>query len=333
MSFRPLVELHCHGDGSGRIETVIDEARRQNVVLPAYEPEALKRALRCGQPMELGFYVRVPFAVTLSVMQTASALERVAYELVEDWKNDGILYGEMRFMPSLHRHQGLRYEEIVEATLSGLKRGRRDFGVESGLIVCSMRHVPVEETKGNIDVAIKYRDHGVVAVDMAGDDNLPALEHAEHYLRAKDAGLPGTIHAAEAGPPERARQAVELFGAERIGHGLRIGEDPGLVEWLIRRDVPLEVCPTSNVQIGMTPSIAAHPAPGYYRKGLPITVNCDNRLFAGVTLTGELTDAVLAWKFSKYDVASLIYDAIDHSFAPDDLKARLHAELEADRNR
>ncbi len=328
MPFRPLVELHCHLDGSLRLSTIIDIAKQESVPLPYWTEAELHAHMRCGLPMDLQHYITVPFGVTTSVMQTKDAIERIAYELVEDWAKDGILYGEVRYMPTLHLRRGMLAVESVEAVLAGLRRGESAFGVKSGLILCSMRHMPPAETELMMHLAELYRDDGVVGVDLAGNDQLAALEHARCYAWARH-HLGVTIHGSEAGPASRTTEALDLFKAQRIGHGLRIGEDPDVLSRVIASRTCLEVCPTSNVQIGMTPSVEAHPAQGYFRAGANVTINCDNRLLADTTLTKEFSKVRKLWNLTDADLRRLVLNAINASWAEAHVKQMLFQELDA----
>lgn len=311
---KPIAELHLHLDGSLRIATMLDIAEKEGVKLPSHDEAGLYEAQRCGSIRDsLQDYLSA-FAVNLSVMQSRYALGRIARELVEDCAKDGLQYVEVRFMPSLHCERGLSGEEILEAVLEGMAEGEARAGVVTRLIVCSMRHVPVEETAWNLNLAMKYRGKGVVAVDMAGNDQIPALEHALLYLKAKEAGLAVTIHAAEAGPPERAIEALEVFGADRIGHGIRIGEDPAVLERIIDEQIPLEVCPTSNVQIKEVVSIARHPATDYFRRGARVSVHTDNRMLADTTMQDEVRLVTEAWGLSQEESTKLVANGLFDGF-------------------
>lgn len=322
---KPIAELHLHLDGSLRIPTMLEIAEMEGVKLPSHDEAGLYEAQRCGSIRDsLQDYLGA-FAVNLSVMQSRYALGRIMRELVEDCAKDGLQYVEIRFMPSLHRERGLSGDEIMEAVLDGMDEGEARTGILPKLIVCSMRHVPVEETAWNIDLAIKYMHRGVVKVDMAGNDNLAALEHAPHYMRAKEAGLGITIHAAEAGPAERATEALDLFGAERIGHGIRIGEDPAVLERIIDEQIPLEVCPTSNVQIKQVEHFALHPAKKYFEQGALVCINTDNRMLADVTLSEEHRSVARHWWLDEADQEKLILGGLKAASMDEEVKKSMLA--------
>ncbi|MEK7545446.1 MAG: adenosine deaminase [Patescibacteria group bacterium] len=327
---KPLVELHLHLDGSLRIPTMLEIASSEGIRLPATDEAGLRQALSCGTVRESLAQYLEHFAHTTAVMQSRKALTRIACELIEDCAADGLKYVEVRFMPSLHTSGGLAEEEVMEAVLEGMTIGGLRHGLGGGLIVCSMRHVDPSVTGRMVDLAIRYRRNGVVAVDLAGDDNLPALEHAPHFRRAKEAGLHVTIHAAEGGPPERVMEAMEIFGAERIGHGIQALRDPKLQFELWTRRVGVEACLSSNVQTKAAASYSDHAARAYMEFGGLICLNTDNRLLAGTTMVHELALARLFWKLQPVQVRRLIWNAIEMAFISKEAKTALHAELRAD---
>lgn len=324
---KPLVELHLHLDGSLRLGTMLEIAAAEGIRLPASDEAGLKRALACGTiRASLAQYLE-HFAHTTAVMQSRAALTRIAIELIEDCADDGLRYVEVRYMPRLSTLGILSDEEVVEAILEGLWLGGLRRSVGWGLIVCSLRHVDPSVTGRMIDVAIRYRRNGVVAVDLAGNDVLPSLDHAPHFRRAADAGLRVTIHAAECGPPERIREAIELFRAERIGHAVNAVQDPRMMDLLLKKGVGVEACLTSNLQTRAVSMIDLHPAWLYLKEGIGVGLNTDNRTLAGTTMARELELARGAWKLEDAEVMKLVANAIDMSFAPDATKLALHAEL------
>ena len=326
---RPLVELHLHLDGSMRVATMLEIARAEGIALPATEELALRQALACGRVRESLPQYLEHFAHTTAVMQSRAALTRIAAELLEDCADDGLRYVEARFMPALHTGGGLSEEEVVEAVLEGMTIGGLRRHVGWGIIICSLRHVDPAVTGRMVDVAIRYRRYGVVAVDLAGDDNLPSLDHAPHFRRAKAAGLHVVIHAAEGGPAERVMEAMEVFGAERIGHGVQALRDPKLQFEIWTRGVGVEACLTSNVQTRNAASYADHAALAYMRYGGLICLNTDNRMLADTTMDKELALAQIHWGLESVQVQRLIWNAIEMSFATDATKTALHEELRA----
>lgn len=324
---RPLVELHVHLDGSLRIPTMLDIAREEGIDLPAGDEAGLCKVLRCGQiRASLPQYLE-HFAHTTSVMQSQKALTRIAKEFIEDSAAEGVLWTEPRFMPSLHTRNGLREEEVMEAVLDGLRLGEMECGVGWRLIVCSMTHVSPDETGRMVDLAIRYRKYGVAAVDMAGDDTLDDSAHAWHFQRALEKEVNVVKHASESAGPACALRAIRDFGAKRLGHALRAAEDPEVVEEIWRRGVGIEACLTSNLQIGKAESYAGHSARSYHKKGMLVSLNCDNRMLADTTLTKELELARHHWDLDGLGVQRLLWNAIEMSFAPKPVKDNLHQLL------
>lgn len=327
---RPLVALHEHLDGCVRIATMLDIAINERITLPSQTREGLAQALRCGEIRQnLGDYLSA-FPITTSVMQSQSALTRIAREHVEDAARDGVKWLEPRFMPELHTARGLSLDFVFGAVRDGLYYAGKQHGVGWGMIVCSMRHVHPDVTGRMIDLAIRYKNHGIVAVDLAGDDNLPAYEHAKHYLRAKENGLEVVIHAGESGPAIRVVEAVEKFGATRIGHGNKALIEPELVEYLFRHRVGVEACPTSNVQTKGVESYETHPAQNCLNAGMLVSINTDNRTLADTTAVRELELVRQHWNLNLTQVQRLIWNGIYMSFAPKAVKQQLSADLFAD---
>jgi len=231
----PKVELHDHLDGGLRSETIIDLAGQTGIDLPEHEPETLAEWFHRGSNRKsLSLYLE-GFAVTVAVMQTAEALERAAYEHMENLAADNVVYAEIRFAPILCTQQGLNLEEVVTSALKGLRRGREDFGVDFGLILCAMRHQNISLEIA--ELAVAFREKGVIGFDIAGDEyGHPPKKHLEAFQYIRNRNFNITIHAGEAFGIESIWQAVQICGAHRIGHATRLVEDmviqaPGLKRW------------------------------------------------------------------------------------------------------
>ena len=312
----PKAELHVHLDGSLRPQTMLDLAAEQGVPLPHEDAVALGRYMHVDEQTDLVGYLE-RFAVSLSVMQTADALERIAYELAEDAAAENVRWIEVRFCPALNTEEGLTLEEALEAPLAGLARARDDFGIMSAVIVCALRNHDPATSLRLARLAVDYADRGVVAFDLAGaEDGHPAMEHSEAFDYAAAQNLPITIHAGEAFGPESISQAIHRCHARRIGHGTRLQEDPELLHFVRDFRIPLEVCPTSNVQTGATPSLANHPIRTYYDRGLVVTVSTDNRLMSGVTLTDEFDALHRALGFEWDELVDVARMGFQSAFLP-----------------
>ena len=283
----PKAELHVHLDGSIRPGTLAELARAQGIALPTEEPAALAEYMYVRDARDLTDYLE-RFQITLSVMQTAEALERVTYELGEDAAAENVRWLEVRYSPALNVEGGLSMEEVVDATLRGARRAEADFAIRIGLILCGIRSMSPKVSRAVAEVAVAYRDQGVVGFDLAGAElDHPPVEHQLAFDVAAEANLAVTIHAGEAFGPASIAQAVHRCHARRIGHGTRLCEDPELEAYLNDFRIPLEVCPTSNVQTRAVPSYETHPLRRYFDQGLVVTLNTDNRLMSGLSLSEE----------------------------------------------
>ena len=312
----PKAELHCHLDGSVRPETLFELARDYRVQLPRQTPEELRHFMRVDDAQNLEDYLR-RFDVTISVLQSEEALERVAYELAEDAAEDGVRYIEIRNAPILNVVQGLTLVQAVEAPLRGLRRAEKDFGITARFIIAGLRQFPPESSLELARLAVEFKDEGVVAFDLAGGEKgNPASRHAEAFRYAREHNLAVTVHAGEGDGPESIREAVHVCGANRIGHGTRLIEDPELTDYVNDRRIALEVCLTSNVQTRVADSYETHPLREYFDRGLNVTLNTDNRLMSATTLTDEYVHAAEKLGFSVEELAGIALNGFESAFLP-----------------
>ncbi|MSR36462.1 MAG: adenosine deaminase [Gemmatimonadetes bacterium] len=319
----PKPELHVHLDGSLRPATLRDLARERGQPLPTQDLEALARHMVASDTRSLVEYLQ-RFDITLSVMQDAAAIERIAYELAEDNARENVRWLEVRYCPALNTCAGLTSEASLEAALRGLRRAEADFPIRTGLIVCALRHRGTAESTELAELAVSLRDRGVVAFDLAGpEDGYPPRLHHDAFQTAARANLPVTIHAGEAYGPESIRQALQECGARRIGHGTRLGEDPALLEWVRDFQIPLEVCVTSNVQTGVVRSHAEHHLRAYYDADVAVTLATDNRLISGITLTDEYWTAHRELGFSWPELVEIADTGFRTAFLPADERAAM----------
>jgi len=322
----PKVELHVHLDGCLRPQTMLELAREQGVRLPADDPEGLRRALYVRHAKSLEEYLE-RYTITLSVMQTPQALERIAYEFVLDSAAEQVRYVEVRYCPALHT-PALTLTQAVEAPLTGLKRGESETGTMARLIVCGLRTLPAKVSLDLARLATDYVGDGVVGFDLAGSERgHPAKDHAAAFEHARSHGLACTCHAGEGDGPDSIRQAVEHCGAQRIGHGTRLWEDPALEETVRQRQIPLEVCVTSNVHTGAVRDAAEHPLKRYLRLGCRLTLNTDSRLMDGITLSDEYWLAHRTLGLDRAELDRLVLNAARSAFLPEPEKQRLVERL------
>jgi len=335
----PKALLHDHLDGSLRPRTVLELARDAGYGdLPADDAEGLARAFFEGADRgSLPLYLE-GFRHTIAVLQTTEALERAACEFLEDAAADGIVYAEVRFAPHFHTVGGLGLDAVMGAVLDGLERGRREFGVDYGLIVSAMRNQPAELSMKLVELAISFRGRGCVGFDLAGEEaGHPAKEHVRSFQFAKRMNFAITIHAGESFGPESIWQALQYCGAHRIGHGTRLIEDVviyeghvvkvgDLAQYVLDHRIPLEVCLSSNVHTGATPSLEEHPFPLLFSLGFRVTLNTDNRLMSRTTLGREYQLAVETFGCDFADLERLSANAMKSAFAPFAERCRIFDE-------
>jgi adenosine deaminase len=323
----PKVLLHEHLDGVLRPKTVVELAGSVGYEgLPTEDPQALADWFHRGANQgSLSKYLE-GFAHTISVMQTEEALERVAYEQAEDLSKDGVIYFETRFAPVFHRSKELTHQQIVAAVLKGLERGRKDFGICSGLIICAMRDMDVSLEMA--ELAVDFRARGVVGFDLAGEEGgFPPKKHVDafHHIQRENFNI--TIHAGEGYGKESIWQAIQFCGAHRIGHGTRLIDDIAVVEgnvvklgdlaqYVLDKRIPLEICLLSNVHTGAARSVAEHPFKILYNEKFRVTLNTDNRLMSSTTMTQEFEVARDAFGLSLDDFEKITINAMKSAFLP-----------------
>jgi adenosine deaminase len=320
----PKVLLHDHLDGGLRPSTVVELAESGGHRLPTTDAAELGAWFRAAAGSgSLERYLET-FEHTVGVMQDRAALVRVAAECVEDLAADGVVYAEVRFAPELHTERGLHLEQVVEAVLEGFELGSRGRGIRVGCLLTAMRHAARSlEIAG---LAVRYRDAGVVGFDIAGAEaGFPPTRHLDafEYLRQQNAHF--TIHAGEGFGLPSIWEALQWCGADRLGHGVRIVDDiktaadgsaalGRLAAYVRDKRIPLEMCPTSNVHTGAAKSIAEHPIGLLARLRFRVTVNTDNRLMSGCTMTSELAALADAFGYGWADLQWFTVNAMKSAF-------------------
>ena len=321
----PKVLLHDHLDGGLRPATIVELARDIGYNdLPSTDPEVLA-ALMTGAARRghLELYLE-PFKHTVAVMQTPEALTRIAAECAEDLAADGIVYAEVRFAPELHLAGGLSLDEVIEAVLAGFRLGSASSGVAVRALVTAMR--TTARSLEIAELAVRYRDLGVVGFDIAGAEaGWPPSRHLDAFEYVQRENFHITIHAGEAFGLPSIWEAVQFCGAERLGHGVRLVDDiktdpdgtaslGRLASYVRDRRIALEMSPTSNIQTGVAASIAEHPIGLLRDLSFRVTVNTDNRLMSGVTLSSELHALTEAFGYGWADLQWLTINAMKSAF-------------------
>ena len=321
----PKALLHDHLDGGLRPATIVELAARVGHELPAADPDALadwfRRAADSGS---LERYLET-FAHTVAVMQTPEALRRVAYECAVDLAADGVVYAEVRFAPEQHLQGGLTLDEVVEAVLAGFADATADGApIRVGTLLTAMRHAA--RSMEIAELAVRFRDLGVVGFDIAGAEaGYPPTRHLDAFEYLQRENFHFTIHAGEAFGLRSIWQALQWCGADRLGHGVRIVDDISgdgklgrLAAYVRDKRIPLELCPSSNVQTGAAASIAEHPIGLLRDLRFRVTVNTDNRLMGGTSMSRELALLVDAFGYGWSELQWFTVNAMKSAFIPFD---------------
>ena len=344
----PKISLHDHLDGALRPQTIIDLAAEIGFQLPSSDAAGLRRWFEeSANSGSLTEYLKT-FDVTTAVMQTRESLTRVAHEYVLDLADDGVIYAEVRWAPEQHLHSGLSLDEVVDAVQDGLDAGcaeveRRGGLIRTGQIICAMRHN--DRSLEIAELAVRHRLNGVVGFDIAGaEKGFPPSKHKLAFEYLASEMFPVTVHAGEADGIESIKDAIVSGRALRLGHGARLVEDILFVradgdtdvvslgpvaEWVHDRSIALELCPSSNLQTGVvyelfeTNEMEDHPFDVLYSLGFRVTVNADNRLMSGTTLSRELKLLVDTFDYEIGDLEQFQYNAVDASFQSADAREEL----------
>ena len=320
------IDLHLHLDGAVTVDIAKELAKIQGITLPTADDDELRSMLTVPEDCtSLNDFLSC-FALPDSLMQTEEGLREAVRLVMDDSLSQGVIYAELRFAPQLHTDGGMNQEQAVLAALEGLKRSR----LKGNLILCCMRGRDNSDANfETLELAKKYlvEDGGVVAIDLAGAEALfPTEDYRDLFARAKEYGVPFTIHAGEAAGADSIRTAVE-FGASRIGHGVRCYEDDSLTELVIERGVPFEMCPTSNRQTHAVDSMDDYPFMDYLKKGVKVTLNTDDPAIEGTTLAGEYRYMEDTFGLTPEQKELLLKNAIDAAFTTDSVKAGLRESL------
>lgn len=325
----PKIDLHCHIDGALRVATLRDLAGKKGVKLPTEDLDELAKYVQVSPSCRsLGDFLKT-FEFFYPFLMGPEPMERAMYELCEDMARDGVVYFEGRFAPVLqakeHDSEGpvALMDEVTRAVVRGALAGRRDFGIECGVILCCYRPESPESSLATVKLAEKYRGV-VVGVDLAGDESkFPLAIHSEAFRAARGMRHNITVHAGEAGGADSVRDALDLGHARRVGHGVRLQDDEGLMDRIRGEGVCIECCLTSNLQTCSVPTIAEHPFPMFRRRGIAATINTDDPGVSAITLSHEYALARSAFELTDEELLDVTMTACEHSFAEASTKARV----------
>ncbi|MEM9955058.1 MAG: adenosine deaminase [Chloroflexota bacterium] len=327
----PKIELHRHLEGALRLETLVDIATSVGVEMPDYDLESLRPFVQMMPSEERSAkHFLSKFATLRQFYRSMEIIERITYEIVEDAARDKVKYMELRFTPkALCNITQVKLEEIVPFVCDVGNKAARDYGIDVRYIVSMNRHEPVELGEHVLRAGLNHRDKGVVGIDLAGDEeNFDGLEFRSLFKRAKSAGLGITIHAGEWGGANSIWNAIGNLGADRIGHGVALLEDPAIMQIVIDRGIALEVCPTSNYLSGVVDTLAEHPIQALTEQGVQTTINTDDPLICNVNLSQEIHATMLALNLSLNDIKQYQIRAAQSSFLSSDERAKLVTEFE-----
>lgn len=322
----PKTDLHCHLDGSLRMETFRELGAAVGLDTSG-ENEAVRRRYFPGDRESSQQEFLKYFDHTLAVLQNEENLQRVARELALDAAADGCWYLEVRFCPLLHCDQGLTADGAVAAVAVGLAQAAQEAQIRTGIIITGLRTIKPETSLELAQLAVAWKGRGVVAFDLAGTEaDYPAKDHREAFYFVMNNNLNSTIHAGEGFGPASIHQALHWCGANRIGHGTSLQDDPDLLAYVNDHRVPLEVCLSSNIQTGVVGDLADHPFRHYLELGLRVTINTDNTLFARTSILQELALAVGTYDLTLLETENLLLDGFKSAFLPEQQKAAIIRE-------
>ena len=321
----PKVELHLHLEGAIPFDMLVALANEGAPESSTYSAEDLERRLRYSCPSD--FFDAWGWKQDL--LKRPETFEDVAYRVLHCLWQQNVRYAEVFCSPGEFRKQGLPPVLVISSVLAGIRRACRDFGIRCGLIVDLVRdHGPVAGTQ-LLDELSPFVGNGVIGIGLGGSEHLyPAAAYAEVFAQARGRGLQCSVHAGEFVGPESVWAAINSLGADRIGHGLRSHEDPNLVRFLRDNQIPLEICLTSNVKLGLCQAVAQHPFREYLAGGLKVTLNSDDPTMFGTSITNECLIALHAFGLGPGVMRNLSLSAVDSSFLPRSEKALLRREFE-----
>ena len=325
----PKAELHVHLQGSILPATLLTLARRNQVKLPADTVEGLRQWFTYR---DFAHFVDI-YTLVCRCLRTAEDYELVTYELAVALARQNARYAEVTFTPGEHEWREIPREVYLSGLSRGRERARQELGVEINWVFDIVRDAPEWDKRADyvLGVAVEAMPQGVVALGLAGTEaGFAAEEFAPWFVQAEEAGLHSTPHAGETGGPESIWSALLALAAERIGHGVRAIEDPKLVEYLAQERIPLEVCPTSNVRLGVYPSLKAHPLRRLHDAGVIITVNSDDPPLFNTNLTHEVMMLWQAFGLGVESIDEILLNAVRHAFLPAERRRELEGQFRAE---
>jgi aminodeoxyfutalosine deaminase len=332
----PKAELHVHLEGAIQPATLLTLAKRNGKTLPATTIEELQQWFRYR---DFDHFIEIYFEIT-SCLKTAEDYELIAYEFGEEMARQHVRYAEVTFSPSTHYDSlGLSFDTFFDGLTRGRERARAEFGVEMRWVFDIVRGIEDGARNRRLAeyvtaVAQEGMADGVVALGLGGAEvGYPPERFAAYFEQARSVGLHSAPHAGETVGPESIWGAIRALGAERIGHGVRCIDDPALVQHLAEQHIPIEVCPTSNLRLGVYPSLAEHPLPRLYRAGVPLTINSDDPPLFNTTLNQEVALLAEPFAFDLATINTILLNGVRQSFLPAAEKSALEASFQEEMDR
>lgn len=324
----PKIELHCHLDGSVRPETIIDIAKEENIGIPSKDKNIIKGLMIAPWECDSLCEYLERFDLPISIMQSKKSLERIAFELLEDASKENVKYIEVRFAPVLHTKKGLTIEEVIESVVKGIKMAEVKFDIKGNVILSCMRNMSSDVAKEVIEKGRKFLQKGVVAVDLcANEDDGFCEKFIEPIKIARDYGYKVTIHAGETGIGENVFKAIELLKAERIGHGVFIKDSSKAYELVKDKNITLEICVVSNIQTKAIKNFKDHPIHKFYKDGIKVTINTDNRTVSNTNLTNEIDILVKEFDMNYEDYKNIYLNSVNAAFTDEETKEKLKSYI------
>nr|WP_294576334.1 adenosine deaminase [uncultured Romboutsia sp.] len=317
----PKIELHCHLDGSVRVDTIIDIAKKEGIKLDSYKRCDIEKLVQVPNDCtSLNEYLK-RFDLPNKVMQSSENIKRITFELLEDAQKENIKYIEIRFAPLLHLQKGLSIEEVIQSAIDGINQAQRIYDIKGNLILSCMRNMSEDDAILLIEKGRKFLNKGVVAIDLAGPEE---EGFANKYKRAielaRSYGYNITIHAGEAASAQNVIDAINILKAQRIGHGVRIKDMKDAYDLVKKTGVVLEMCPTSNIQTKAIECLNKYPLYDFYKDGIKLSINTDNRTVSNIDLSNEIKVISDEFNMSKEKYKDIYLNTIDAIFADESTK-------------
>ncbi|HXW52580.1 MAG TPA: adenosine deaminase [Myxococcota bacterium] len=320
----PKTDLHCHFDGSIRIETMIDLAKRNNVSLFSYEPSVLMEHMKYGRVRRSLEEYLAGFEPLIAVLQHADDIERAFFEVCEDAAAENVWHLELRYCPYLHTKKNLTSKEVVEACIKASERAERAFNISVKQILCGLKNYPHASVFAIAELAAAFRDSGVVGFDLAGPETgYPIKHHQAAIFWAKKHHLFITLHAGESCGPDSISEALHEGFAHRVGHGTSLTKDPALLDYVADHRIGVEACPISNWHTGAVKSLSEHPIKIFLDHGVRVSINTDNRLCSDTTITEEIMAVMENLDITMDQIRKLLINGFKSAFLPYRERARL----------